>query len=1032
MKIIQFFFLALPLFFTACSSIDNRGTIAELRSRQIEIKGEEIVGGLDKAMASYQHFLAETPDSAMSPEAIRRLADLKVEKEYGFVGEGKSETGETLSLTAPEPAARPDVALAETQPSTGAAEVESETDFERRTTLNQPIPVTTTTDSEADPAIDDLEKAGPLEAIALYQKLLDEYPLYQRNDQVLYQMSRAYEELGRIEEAMVIMEQLVRQYPQSRYIDEVQFRRAEYFFTHRKYMDAEDAYTSIVHLGVGSSFYPLALYKLGWTFYKQELYEDALHKFIALLDYKMSVGYDFDKIEDESEHKRVEDTFRVISLSFSYLGGADSVVDYFSTYGQRSYEDNVYQNLGEYFYTKRRYSDAVAVYNAFIDRNQFHKKAPLFHMRVIEINIAGGFPSLVIEAKKAFATNYGLMAEYWQHFVPEDRPDVISALKINLTDLANHYHALYQNPKRNKEKSTNLVEALHWYREFLVSFPKEEESPVINYQLADLLLENHSFAEAAVEYEKTAYSYTPHTQSSKAGYAAVYAYRQQLDQVAAEDKIPAKEEVVRSSLLFAETFPEHEKAAVVLGAAADDLYDLKEYEQALAAAQKIIINFPDADLNVKRSAWLVAAHASYELEFYSEAEAAYVVVLDLLPENDEARVGLIDNLAAAIYKQGEAANTLEDYTTAADHFLRVGVMAPSSAIRPTAEYDAATALIMLKEWEQAATVLNNFRQNFQVDDLQSEVTKKLAYVYREDGKPSLAATEFERIETESDDTEVRQEALVIAAELYEEAGDIDRTLDVYRRYVSYFPQPIGINVETRNKITEILKKQQRQEEYLEELRQIIVIDASAGSDRTDRTRFLAAKAALVLAELSYEQFVAVELVKPFKTNLQKKQTLMKVATREFGQLLEYNIAEVTAAATFYLAEIYAHFSVALLESERPEGLSPLELEEYELAIEEQAYPFEERAIEVHQSNLELLSLGVYNKWIEKSLQQLAKFLPARYAKSEEESEIIISLESYRYELLNPVAVPDAVEQNPDEEVDLSPDNNMKNPAIATE
>jgi cellulose synthase operon protein C len=118
-------------------------------------------------------------------------------------------------------------------------------------------------------------------------------PLYERNDQVLYQMSRAYEELGRIEEAMEVMGRLVSDFPRSHYIDEVQFRRAEYFFVHRRYLDAEEAYASIVNIGVSSSFYPFALYKLGWTFYKQELYEEAAAQFIALLDYKVSTGYDF-------------------------------------------------------------------------------------------------------------------------------------------------------------------------------------------------------------------------------------------------------------------------------------------------------------------------------------------------------------------------------------------------------------------------------------------------------------------------------------------------------------------------------------------------------------------------------------------------------------------------------------------------------------------------------------------------------------------------------------------------------------------
>jgi hypothetical protein len=189
--------------------------------------------------------------------------------------------------------------------------------------------------------------------------------------------------------------------------------------------------------------------------------------------------------------------------------------------------------------------------------------------------------------------------------------------------------------------------------------------------------------------------------------------------------------------------------------------------------------------------------------------------------------------------------------------------------------------------------------------------------------------------------------------------------------------------------------------YLQELREIVAIDASAGAARTARTRYLAAHAALVLAEPGYEQFVAVGLVQPFEVNLRKKRDLMKASTQEFGKLLDYEIGEVTAAATFYLAEIYAHFSKALMESERPAGLSPLELEEYELAIEEQAYPFEEKAIEVHESNLKLISQGIYNGWVDKSLQKLAVFVPARYAKPEETSDIVSSLDTYIFALERP-------------------------------
>jgi hypothetical protein len=79
----------------------------------------------------------------------------------------------------------------------------------------------------------------------------------------------------------------------------------------------------------------------------------------------------------------------------------------------------------------------------------------------------------------------------------------------------------------------------------------------------------------------------------------------------------------------------------------------------------------------------------------------------------------------------------------------------------------------------------------------------------------------------------------------------------------------------------------------------------------------------------------------------------------------------------------------------------MELEQYELAIEDQAYPFEEKAIAVHEENLKLMSRGVYNEWIDKSLQKLAELMPARYARQEESSGIVSSLGTFIYAIEKP-------------------------------
>ena len=94
-----------------CGTVTERETIASLRNVTIEIKEEQIEGSLEKAMESYRKFLEETPESAMTPEAIRRLADLKIEKEYGTVVGTSSSTVKELPEEDEKPAgiATPDM-----------------------------------------------------------------------------------------------------------------------------------------------------------------------------------------------------------------------------------------------------------------------------------------------------------------------------------------------------------------------------------------------------------------------------------------------------------------------------------------------------------------------------------------------------------------------------------------------------------------------------------------------------------------------------------------------------------------------------------------------------------------------------------------------------------------------------------------------------------------------------------------------------------------------------------------------------------
>jgi TolA-binding protein len=978
------------------SSVEPSDTLSQLESVPANVEDIYVADSLERAAESYRRYLEETDKSARTPEAMRRLADLQIEQAYGVMG-----TGDIMEMAAPD-SASPTQKIVAHEPSAPRPELsESDEEFIKRASERELLLASQASEDPLLPGETEVQvPLGPREAIKTYWEILETYPNYERNDQVLYQLSRAYEEVGDPDSAKEVMDRFVAEYPFSRYVDEVHFRRGEYYFVRKKFFDAEDAYGAIISIGSTSDYYELALYKLGWSLYKQEMYEEALHRYMAMLDHRLTIGYDFDAEYDEEQEHRLADTFRVISLSFSNLGGPLELNEYFASNGHRSYADKIYGNLAEFYFEKLRYEDAASVYKSFVGLNPYHKASPHFGMRVVDIYTEAGFPKMVVEAKKDFASRYAVDAEYWNFFASEDSPEVIGFLKQNLTDLAGHYHALYQEDVLVDERPANFAEASRWYRQFLASFPSDEETPPINYQLADLLLENEDFGRAAMEYERTAYDYDTHEQAPAAGYAAVFAHRENLKLMTGSRVLDVKKQTVDSSLRFADTFPEHEQAAVVLGAAADDLYEMKDLSLAIASARKLIERYPDAESTLVRSAWAVVANSSIDLAEYADAEFAYSNVLALTPEDDETRAAVVDGLAAAIYKQGEAANLLEDYYAAAAHFLRIKALAPTSNIRSAAEYDAAAALMKVQDWSAASDVLEEFRTSHPDHELNGDATKQLALIYREDGQIERSAMEHERIAAESTDPELARAALLTAGELFDEAGVIPEAVRVYERYVDEYPRPLNVAVETRSRLAEIFKAEKLYERYHDELGAIVAMDGEAGTERTDRSRYLAGHAALVLAELRYETFANVRLTQPFEESLAEKQRLMDEALIDFEVLTTYQVADVTAAATYYIAEVYFEFSNALLTSERPPGLSEAEKIDYELVIEEEAYPFEEQAIEVHQKNFEMLAGGVFNPWVQQSLDRLVTLMPGRYARSEISGGFLGSIDSYAYRMPN--------------------------------
>jgi tetratricopeptide (TPR) repeat protein len=598
--------------------------------------------------------------------------------------------------------------------------------------------------------------------------------------------------------------------------------------------------------------------------------------------------------------------------------------------------------------------------------------------RVIDIYAQAGFANLALEAKKQYVTQYGVGSDY-QRLNPQGwRDNAEPRVKTHLEELARTYHAAAQKDRKRED----YAEAVRWYRLYLTSFPRDAQAAQNNFLLAELLYEDARYAEAAAEYEKSAYGYPVNARSADAGYAALLAYVQQEKQLPAAEATPVKLAAVDSALRFAKAFPQDARVAPVLTNAAETLYAQKQVDRALVVARQVLALQPPAPAAQQRVAYTVLAHGSFEAGSFAEAERAYTEALALTGQKDASRDALTERLAASVYKQGEAARVQGRLPEALGHYTRVAAVAPTSTVRATAQYDAAATMLALQDWDGAARTLEDFRTRYPKNPLQDEVAGKLAVAYSEKGNWAQAAGELERLASANKDPQLARAGLWQAAELYEKAGARVPAARAYERYVKQYPDPLEPAMEARYRLARVAREEGNAARELALMREVQRADLTAGPARSDRTRALGGMATLALAQPLVDEYRKVALVEPLQKQLKLKKERMEVALKAYAAATDYGVAEVTTAATFQTAEIYRDFGKALLASQRPKGLKKLELEQYNVMLEEQAFPFEEKAIELHEVNARRTKDGIYDKSVRDSITALGQLRPARYNKVE--------------------------------------------------
>ena len=473
---------------------------------------------------------------------------------------------------------------------------------------------------------------------------------------------------------------------------------------------------------------------------------------------------------------------------------------------------------------------------------------------------------------------------------------------------------------------------------------------------------------------------------------------------------------------FIDSYPSDERAHVLASKAAQDAFERKDYEVVFYYSDFLLtahgINQADALAKINpranftnrteqlssaalkqvQIATELIANSHYQQGAYQQAEQSYWLALSYLPQKHQntanKRVKIKELIASSIYQQGEALKSTQPLQ-AVEQWLRLTKLMPKSRYRINAQFDAANLLLAAKKWQAANEVLLSFQQSFPKHEYSDSIPAKLANSYQALGQFNEAAKQLTVMQKATKDQALKRELQYEIADNYLKAGDLAQAIIEFRTYAHSYPEPFAIAQEVRFKMSEFYRQTKEPNKRYFWYRKLLSFHRKQAGKQSvkvqARSTYLASLSALELGQAHQQSFARVRLKLPLNRSLKRKQKSLKQALNYYQQVFDLALADFVPQANYQIANMYQQLASDVLQSQLPKGLDELAQEEYKILLEELAYPFEEQAITLHQTNAERAWQGLYGDWISKSFAALAKLEPAKYDKTEQREAIIYEL-----------------------------------------
>ena len=464
-------------------------------------------------------------------------------------------------------------------------------------------------------------------SIALYRQLLEKFPKFKFNDATTYLLGYCLEKQNDFEGAQQAYHDVIDDYPKSKFVTEAWVRIGEYYFDDYDDPDAlpraADAYEHAIK-DTRSPLYDKSLYKLGWTYYRQDRFEPAVQRFLELVDY-------YDRTGPKKDGKSTGDLrgealqYTAISFADEKWGSVDKAKATFAKMGGRPYEAEVYRRMGDVYFDQTRHTDAIAAYRVALQRDPLAVDAPKLQQKIVQAYERDRKLNEAFAESEALANAYAPGTPWYEKH--KNDPEVIDATQ-DLAERNLYGSAIYHHQQALALKQQGKLEAAktmfdcrgQGLRGVPERFPRSKAAYEVQFFAAECQYNSLQFAKAAKNYDAIRDTGADDKYRKDAAYGAVLAWSKLVEQLQdrrssrsirssgartdprARSRSPSSSRPRRSSLVaaidaFVQLSPNDERAPGVAYKAAELLYAHNQFPDARNRFENIIRSYPKSEVS---------------------------------------------------------------------------------------------------------------------------------------------------------------------------------------------------------------------------------------------------------------------------------------------------------------------------------------------------------------------------------------------------------------------------------------------------